>query len=360
MQIGEYVMRISALSPAKTILFGEHYVVYGAKGIAAAIGQYNEMDVELAGSDEPSLEYISTKKENCLKKDAKDCQEESSHPIEAVYLHLLKKIPALAKYKVKAKVKKCWPLKGVGNSASLSGAFAYAIRALMQKEDLKYAKGGLGINEPNKKILFEDVQIAENAAHGKGRASGIDAGAIVHGKIILYEKTFDEKMPKIIPVDINMPKRYCFLLIDTSGGCNEKAATAMQIEKFAKSKKIEKKPAEMAQNERKDICKEYEKIGKEALDALKSGDAQKLGECMKKNHEMLRESDVSCPLIEKAGQICNDKGALGAKLTGAGGEGGAVIALVEKKNVGKIKKALEKNKFKAYEFFISEKGVHGK
>jgi len=386
-------MKISSLSPAKAILFGEHFVVYGATGIAAAITPYNEMEVELEKTGKPCLEYISTKKES-LKKDAKDCREGSAHPIEALYAHLLKKIPVLEKYKVKAKVKKCWKLKGVGNSASLCAAFAYAIITLFKEEKVLEKTAGaflqnregvgakqaflqnmkqgviVGAKEifiekakkaifgegKEKKILFEYVQVGEEAAHGKGRASGIDASASVYGGVFSYEKSFAGKAPKIKTANAKMKKGYRFLLINTSAK-GKKANTAAQIEKFAKKCKIEKKPAEMNAGERGKICKEYNDIAKEALGALRKGNMQMLGKCMRKNHKMLRERDVSSPSIEKAIKICEKEGALGAKMTGAGGEGGAVIALAKEKDIKKIKNALLREKFETYEFEFSKKGV---
>ena len=339
-------MRVTSISPAKVILFGEHYVVYGAKGIAAAITPYNEMEVELERAGSPSLDYISTKKRDCLKKDAKNCEEKSAHPIEALYLHLLKELPALGKCRVRAKVKKCWKLKGVGNSASLCAAFSYCVRELLKSE-----KGD--------KILFDDVQVGEEAAHGKGRASGIDASAAVHGGIFSYEKSFAGKPPKIISCRLNMKKGHCFFLIDTSVK-GKKAGTAMQIERFAKAHKIYKKPAELWERERQGICKEYETIAKDALSAIKRGDMEKLAECMQKNHGILRKGGVSSPSIEKAVKICMKNGAIGAKMTGAGGEGGAVIALVGKKDVEKIRNSLSKEKFSVYEFEFAKEGVHKK
>jgi mevalonate kinase len=59
---------------------------------------------------------------------------------------------------------------------------------------------------------------------------------------------------------------------------------------------------------------------------IRAGDLQGLGKLMDLNQMLLSGLFVSTPEIERACAIARDAGALGAKLTGAGG-GGAVLAL---------------------------------
>ncbi len=62
------------------------------------------------------------------------------------------------------------------------------------------------------------------------------------------------------------------------------------------------------------------------LAALAMGDAAGLGAAMNANQAALAELGLSCPAIERLLQLAARCGALGAKLTGAGG-GGCVVAL---------------------------------
>jgi mevalonate kinase len=65
---------------------------------------------------------------------------------------------------------------------------------------------------------------------------------------------------------------------------------------------------------------------REGQSALERADLPRLGEIMNMTHEVLSALDVSSRVLDELCAIARDQGALGAKLTGAGG-GGCVIAL---------------------------------
>ena len=67
-------------------------------------------------------------------------------------------------------------------------------------------------------------------------------------------------------------------------------------------------------------------ICSDAVTAIASGDKEKVGRLMNDNQALLRQIGVSHEKADDLIDICKDAGALGAKITGAGG-GGAVIAL---------------------------------
>ncbi len=65
-----------------------------------------------------------------------------------------------------------------------------------------------------------------------------------------------------------------------------------------------------------------------AVEALQSGDLQKLGLLLNQSHQSLRdEFEVSTPALDRAQQTLIDAGALGARMVG-GGFGGSVIGLM--------------------------------
>ena len=62
----------------------------------------------------------------------------------------------------------------------------------------------------------------------------------------------------------------------------------------------------------------------------KTGDLESLGDVMNVNHGLARGAGVCSPRARRVVHRLRRAGALGAKLTGAGGDGGAVIGLFRK------------------------------
>ena len=74
------------------------------------------------------------------------------------------------------------------------------------------------------------------------------------------------------------------------------------------------------------IFGEINSLVMKSVEAIKSYDLGKLGEYMNLNQGLLNALQVSSPELEEIVAVARKNGALGAKLTGAGG-GGAAIAL---------------------------------
>lgn len=355
---------VQARAPAKAILFGEHYVVYGAPGLVAAIEPRNEITLSAEESDRPGLEYRSTLKENDIDVEwvgGEEAHRTSApsaprplapppiHPYAALYRKLAGEYPALGRLRIHARVKKAWPLKGVGNSASLGVALGAGLRAMA------------GEKRTTPQIAFEDGQSADEVAHGGGRPSGIDASAAAYGGVIEFQKDFAHPLkPKIKPMEMAPMREAGFLLIDTHAAGEPRASTAELVAGFGRAHGIEKKPGELSASEREEVCAPYQTLFLQAQKALVKGDWKRVGELMDLDHRLLREKGVSSPGIEKAVSICKSTGALGAKLSGAGGVGGVVIALVERKSRARLEKELGAAGFKAYAFKVSEEGASAK
>src|SRR5213075_509471 len=69
-------------------------------------------------------------------------------------------------------------------------------------------------------------------------------------------------------------------------------------------------------------------VSKNLARALREGDLHEVGRLMRANHKLLRDLAVSTPSIDRMCEVARENGALGAKLTGAGG-GGCVVALCD-------------------------------
>ena len=94
----------------------------------------------------------------------------------------------------------------------------------------------------------------------------------------------------------------------------------------------------------------FAQVAESGLDAIKQGDYKALGHMMTINHGLLSAIQVSSPELDRMVQISRDHGALGAKLTGAGG-GGSIIALCDD-NSEAIVNGLTRNGFKALQVTV--------
>jgi mevalonate kinase len=78
-----------------------------------------------------------------------------------------------------------------------------------------------------------------------------------------------------------------------------------------------------------------------AIDAFKKKDMETLGELMNLNHALLYGVGVSDESLEWLINAARKAGALGAKLTGAGG-GGCMIALAENEKIEQVTEAIQR------------------
>ncbi len=74
------------------------------------------------------------------------------------------------------------------------------------------------------------------------------------------------------------------------------------------------------------LHREIETVTNAAHRALTEGDEMGVGELMTINHALLAAIGVSTPALDHACSVARAAGALGAKLTGAGG-GGSIVVL---------------------------------
>ncbi len=88
-------------------------------------------------------------------------------------------------------------------------------------------------------------------------------------------------------------------------------------------------------------------IAEEAMVSIESFDLKGIGRLMNRNQSLLDEAEISCPELDLLITLSRDAGALGAKLTGAGG-GGCMLALTPgKKLQERVAAAIEAKGFQA-------------
>jgi mevalonate kinase len=322
-------MRISATAPTKVILCGEHFVVYGAPAIAFHTSVPNE--VILRERKGEGFEIESAGKIARALPDGRAEGDMMLRNFLQLYWTLVEGSRRTPGKKLHATFVSHGAFKGMGNSASLAAALARAL--------LRYSKRKMKPEE-----LFNLVQENEMRMHG-GRASGIDARTVIAGRPQVFMKQFNPVRHDFRDAELCLPKGAVLLAVDTYAGSRE--STSGMTAKFAKEHGIAKAPEGLDDAERKALSLEYVKIFGAILRELTAeGDAKKLGRLMDENERLLRS--VESTGIKAAISAARKAGALGAKLTGAGGEGGAVIALAGKKDAAKIIKAEKKLGFRAF------------
>ncbi|MEM4336305.1 MAG: mevalonate kinase [Candidatus Anstonellales archaeon] len=288
----------------KTILFGEHFVVYGKTGIVAGLEKGIEVEVEKSDEDEVATNEYKRERMESLKAIKRALGVDAGVRIKNVHSEL----PAGG---------------GLGSSAALAVAIARAI-------DNEFDLG------KSEKKICDAAYESERIFHGT--PSGIDNTAATYGGVIVFTKREGGNVIKRLRI-----KKPFYIVIGISG----KQGITKELVGMVRKRKEE--------NEKwfSNVLKKYAQISKNALDALGKGDLKKVGKLMDENQILLREIGVSTKELEEIISVANKNGALGAKLTGAGG-GGCAIALAE--NEEKAKKISSAIKKAGYRSFYSKIG----
>lgn len=275
-----------AFGGGKVILLGEHSVVYGRPALAAAMTRGVRASAERAtDGDRLQVEPWGL----AITPDA-----EGDEPMARAFHALLEPYgedrPPL---RVKAQVD-LPSAAGLGCSAALGVAVAGAI-----DEWLGIERGPDGRAE---------VALAwERVFHGN--PSGIDTAVSAGGGMIVYRRGE--------PIERIRSRHPLRLVVAHSG---EQSSTRSMVEMVARQHR--KAPDRMD--------KTFDAIAaivQNAKLAIAAGDLRALGQLMDLNQALLNSMLVSTARIEDLCAAARQAGALGAKLTGAGG-GGCIIALV--------------------------------
>ena len=292
----------------KTILFGEHFVVYGIASIASALGSHTTADVKvIEGSgwvvDDQRPETPGYKKEKF---------EEAQKSIKNVIEYL--KIDTNSQ---KLKITFAGDLiatSGVGASAAQCTSLS---RALNDCFNLRLDNEGIN----------EAAYVGEMAYHGT--PSGVDNTASTYGGLIWFVKNLSggKNTMDLLKSPVKMP-----LIIANSG------ITASTNEVVADVRRLKDENPEKFKN----IFTEYESIASKAKKALLEGSIKTVGYLMNQNHKLLQDITVSGEINDLLVKLALTNGAIGAKVTGTG-RGGLVIALtknekIQNKVANKIKK----------------------
>ncbi len=288
-----------ASAPAKIILFGEHFVVHDRPAAVIAIDRrayvtakpradnkiiIRSKDLDASGAFAANGEYQPIKggfetetKFKPIYSVAKNIMVLSSEAA-GIELEIDSFIPVAA---------------GLGSSAAVAVASAAAISSLLE------------VNLSRDEI-FRIAFEAEKIIHGN--PSGVDPAISTYGGLLIYRRSEGIRR---LDVDVDFP-----LIV---GNTRIERVTGKLVSHVVELKRRYPSVVER-------IMDAGAAITLLGVEALKNGDLETLGDLMNINHSLLCSLGVSNEAIERLVHAARRAGALGAKLTGAGG-GGCIIAL---------------------------------
>jgi mevalonate kinase len=307
-------MGVVASAPAKVILFGEHFVVYGEPAIVIAIDKRAYAKTE--SRDDKSLYLRSVNLnlagyyENGNFRVEKGNFKEAKLKFEPVRL-AVEKVLEKSGEKVGLDIEINSTVSvaaGLGSSAAVIAAVTASVGALlnvkMSKED-----------------IFRITYEAEKIVHGT--PSGIDPAISTFGGTLLFQMDTGFK-----PLDVKMDIP---LIIGDTG---VERSTRVQVEKV---RDINERYPRVVEP----IMRAAREIVLKAVEAFNENSLETIGDLMNINHALLYAVGVSDESLEWLINAARKAGALGAKLTGAGG-GGCMIALSKNERVPQVVEAIQR------------------
>jgi mevalonate kinase len=293
----------SSVSHGKTILIGEHAVVYGAPALVLPV-----TDVRVTATATPlpaapsSAVPSSSGVEHTLESSvhtgpfglAPEAVLPTTTAVTATLRHLADLgYPHAEDTAFHVRVDSEVPTaRGMGSSAAVAAAVTAAVA------------DALGV-VLDRAIHHELIQACERVAHG--RPSGLDARGVVADEPVWFEHDVVE------PVQVT--GRFVFVVADTGVPGHTREAVA------AVRGRHDRAPAVVD-----GVVQRIGELARAARGTLVDGDAQALGATMDAAHELLTALDVSSVDLDRLVGAARSADALGAKLTG-GGRGGCVLAL---------------------------------
>lgn len=304
-------MEALASAPAKVILTGEHFVVYNKPAIVMAIDLRAKVRVkdnfENTISIFSNLGYSGTyRKDRYYPEKGGVNGKKILDPMKIAATSVLKYVKETRGLLIEVD-SKIPVASGLGSSAAVVVA---TVAATGKK---------LGVDLSKEEIINLSLE-AEKHVHVN--PSGIDQTISTYGGIILYKKN----EISIIDAPHNIP-----IIIGNSG---VPRVTGDLVSKVRRMTTIYPQIT-------KYIIQAAGLLTIKAVDALKERNFQLLGELMSLNHGMLVSIGVSSFTLDNLVYAAKRGGALGTKLTGAGG-GGCIIALCTTDRIDTVMEEISK------------------
>jgi len=319
---------VETSAPAKMILFGEHFVVYGEPAIVLAINKRAYAQARPRKDDKIHINSQNLKASGFFEghqftaeKGGKEA-EKKLQPINTIVQKILDK--SSEKTGIDVTIKSSIPVAvGLGSSAAVAVSAAAAVSQLL--------------NVPlSKSEIFQLAYEAEQFVHGT--PSGIDPAISTYGGALLFQKN---RGFEPLRIDADIP-----LVIGNTGVQRSTGKLVALVRE-----RRDRYPTIMDP-----VIKAGGEIARRALEALKEGNIATIGELMNINQALLSAVGVSSEPLEKLIQAAKHAGAYGAKLTGGGG-GGCMIALTSRNKLEQVANAIKNAGGQAFTADKTDEGV---
>ncbi|MGH9978911.1 MAG: mevalonate kinase [Nitrososphaeraceae archaeon] len=311
--------QVGASAPGKVIIFGEHFVLYNNEAIVAAINR------RCFGRAEPT-KNLGVRIDSNLEMDSNpytkghatrlnvQASRKLLEPLNTFCQNILKKYAPEIGLQIHIKSELVVGA-GLGSSAASCVMLAGILRTIVEGTAAKE------ISSIDRKWIFENALKGEQMIHNK--SSGVDCYVSTYGGLVHFAGSTGSK--GITSIE-NQPLP--LFLINTRKS-HETSELVSHVRRFS-----ENRPKYF-----NGLARDASAICATGVRALGKGSLEEIGRLMTDNHKLLREIGVSNKEIEKIIGICLRCGALGAKITGAGG-GGCILVLARPETISALNAAL--------------------
>ncbi len=324
----------NASAPAKVMLFGEHFVVYRHPAILGSIDKRIRVT---ARNIKPAKINIKSNagilasfpcSHDKLEEQGLHLSEEKRflYPLYVAVHDVLKEHAMSEGKNHGVEISVCSDIPwgaGLGSSAASCVATVAAVGSLFLK--------------PEREWVYATALRSERIIHEN--SSGADCYISTYGGLLYYLKNGQNRK-------ISSARDMPLVILSTKIKHSTKAQVSL-VRNFRDRNR-------MLFN---DLASSATCICKKAVSAIIAGNYTKVGNLMTENHALLKELGVSNDEIDGIVRFCMENGAIGAKLTGAGG-GGSIVALIPKESQTHfINRVSQKNSVRCFPISVGARGV---